>query len=52
MENDEDIEFAEMMEDGRKMRIMMRGVKIGRSKGGGRISIMSIYEKKKEEATE
>ena len=30
LEDDEDMEFNEMMEDGRKMRIMMRGVKIGR----------------------
>lgn len=30
----------------RKMRILMRGVKIGRKKGGEKISIMSIFEKK------
>ena len=28
------------------MRILMRGVKIGKKKGGEKISIMSIFEKK------
>jgi len=27
------------------MRIMMRGVKIGRKVGGGKINIMSVFEK-------
>ena len=28
------------------MRILMRGIKIGKKKGGEKISIMSIFEKK------
>jgi hypothetical protein len=35
-----------MLEE-RKMRILMRGVKIGKKKGGEKISVMSIFEKKK-----
>jgi len=30
----------------RKLRIMMRGIKIGRKKGGAKISLMSVFEKK------
>ena len=30
----------------RKMRILMRGIKIGKKKGGEKISVMSIFEKK------
>lgn len=30
----------------RKLRIMMRGIKIGRQKGGGRVSLMNVFEKK------
>jgi hypothetical protein len=48
LDEDEEMEYKDEMDDGRKMRIMMRGVKIGKSKGGAKISIMSIYEKKKE----
>jgi len=29
------------------MRIMMRGVKIGRKVGGGKVNIMSVFEKDK-----
>ncbi len=35
----------EMFEE-RKMRILMRGIKIGKKKGGEKISVMSIFEKK------
>jgi len=28
----------------RKLRIMMRGIKIGRQKGGGRVSLMNVFE--------
>jgi hypothetical protein len=38
----------QMLEE-RKMRILMRGVKIGKKKGGEKISVMSIFEKKKTE---
>ncbi|CAK72733.1 unnamed protein product (macronuclear) [Paramecium tetraurelia] len=41
------LEFNRKLVDGRKMRIMMRGVKIGRQKGGEKISILNIYERKK-----
>ena len=44
----DDEEYETMMEKGRKVRVMMRGIKIGRKKGGNAISIMSIYEKKKD----
>ncbi|KAM3140137.1 hypothetical protein pb186bvf_007690 [Paramecium bursaria] len=45
---DQDLkEWKQQLVDGRKMRIMMRGVKIGRQKGGGRLSILNIYERKK-----
>ena len=33
----------EMLER-RKLRIMMRGIKIGRQKGGGRVSLMNVFE--------
>ncbi len=42
-----DISFKKQLIDGRRMRIMMRGVKIGRQKGGEKISILNIYERKK-----
>ena len=31
------------------MRILMRGVKIGRKKGGGKITLMDVLSTKKEE---
>ncbi len=34
-----------MLEE-RKMRIMMRGVKVGKKKGGEKISVMKVFEKK------
>ena len=37
-----------MMDERRKLRIMMRGVKIGKAKGGGRVSLMNVFEKKEE----
>ncbi len=42
------------MFEARKLRILMRGVKIGKKKGGQQISLMSIFEKKvpKEEKKE
>lgn len=36
------------MDKARKLRVVMRGIKIGKKKGGSSISIMSIYEKKKD----
>jgi hypothetical protein len=40
-----------MFED-RKMRILMRGIKIGKKKGGEKISLMNIFEKKSDKKTE
>lgn len=34
------------------MRILMRGVKIGKKKGGQKLSLMSIFEKKKDKKPE
>ena len=39
-------ERKKMMLEDRKMRIMMRGVKVGKKKGGEKISVMKIFEKK------
>jgi small subunit ribosomal protein S33 len=44
---EEEEEFEREMERSRLLRIMMRGVKIGKKKGQDKISIMSIYERKK-----
>lgn len=30
----------------RKMRILMRGIKIGKKKGGGKVSLMDVFETK------
>ncbi len=38
----------EMMMEQRKLRIMMRGVKIGKKKGGAKISLINVFEKKAE----
>lgn len=40
-------EWRRELQEGRKMRILMRGVKIGRQKGGEKVSILNIYERKK-----
>jgi hypothetical protein len=34
------------------MRILMRGVKIGKKKGGQKLTLMSIFEKKKDKKPE
>ena len=31
----------------KKFRYMMKGVKVGRKKGGGKVELMSVFEKKK-----
>ena len=42
---DPDIEeWKDHLEEGRKFRIMMRGIKIGRRKGGGRFNMLNIFE--------
>ena len=35
-----------MMIELRKMRIIMRGIKIGKKKGGGKVTLMDVFEKK------
>lgn len=41
-----------MMVELRKMRILMRGIKIGKKKGGGKVSLMDIFETKVDEEDE
>jgi hypothetical protein len=36
-----------MMTERRKMRILMRGIKIGKKKGGDKMSTVGIFETKK-----
>lgn len=42
-------EYAKKQEvlDEKKLRFMMKGVKIGRKKGGGKLTLMSVFEKKR-----
>lgn len=40
------IKFREEVAEGRKLRILMRGVKIGKKKGGSGFALMNIFEKK------
>ena len=40
-------ERHKMMQDRRKMRIVMRGIKIGKKKGGEKASNVNIFETKK-----
>lgn len=47
IQDHENDEFEAELAAAKKMRIMMRGVKIGKKRGGSSISIMSVYEKKK-----
>lgn len=37
-----------MLEENRQLRILMRGIKIGKRQGGGKIKIMSVFEKQGE----
>lgn len=39
-------------EEARKLRVLMRGVKIGRAKGGGRIPLVNVFEKKGEKSAD
>lgn len=39
-------QFQSELMEGRKLRILMRGVKIGRKKGTAGLSMMNIFEKK------
>ena len=48
LKNYEDEERRLLLDERRKLRIMMRGIKIGRSKGGGRVALMNVFEKKEE----
>ncbi len=34
-----------MLEENRQLRILMRGIKIGKRQGGGKVKIMSVFEK-------
>lgn len=38
----------QMLEENRQLRILMRGIKIGKRQGGGKIKIMSVFEKQGE----
>lgn len=50
LENREYKKLRKTLYDERKLRIMMRGVKIGRKKGGGRVSLMNVFEIGKDKA--
>ncbi|KAL4454911.1 hypothetical protein ABPG74_006293 [Tetrahymena malaccensis] len=39
-------ERNKMMIELRKMRILMRGIKIGKKKGGGKVTLMDVFETK------
>lgn len=47
-QNKQEIAWKKYLDERRKLRIMMRGVKVGRQKGGGRVSLMNIFETKQE----
>ena len=35
----------QLLEENRQLRILMRGIKIGKRQGGGKVKIMSVFEK-------
>jgi small subunit ribosomal protein S33 len=39
------------LDEARKFRYMMRGIKVGKQKGGVKVSVMNVFEKKKAETT-
>lgn len=41
-----DIEWKAELFEAKKLRILMRGVKVGRKKGGGRVNLMSVFQTK------
>lgn len=45
----EERERHKMMLELRKMRIVMRGVKIGKQKGGSKVSFADVFDKNEEE---
>lgn len=45
----EERERHKMMLELRKMRIVMRGVKIGKQKGGSKVSFADVFDKKEDE---
>jgi hypothetical protein len=44
--------YQEELNEKRKLRILMRGIKIGRKKGGARVSLMNVFEKKSDKPNE
>ena len=38
--------------ENKKLRILMRGVKVGRKKGGGKVNLMSVFQTKGEKKPE
>eukprot|EP01016_Furgasonia_blochmanni_P009574 TRINITY_DN13971_c0_g2_i6.p2 TRINITY_DN13971_c0_g2~~TRINITY_DN13971_c0_g2_i6.p2 ORF type:complete len:172 (+),score=31.90 TRINITY_DN13971_c0_g2_i6:208-723(+) len=38
--------YERQNEERRKMRLLMRGIKIGKEKGGAKVSLMSVFEKR------
>ena len=46
LQDPEPIEWRRILFEARKLRVMMRGVKVGRKKGGGRVNLMSVFQTK------
>lgn len=46
-----DLEWKAELFEAKKLRILMRGVKVGRKKGGGRVNLMSVFQTKGGEST-
>lgn len=44
LQNKQEQERKNFLIERRKLRMMMRGIKVGRLKGGGRVNLMSIFE--------
>lgn len=44
--------YLQDLNDKRKLRVLMRGIKIGRKKGGARVSLMNVFEKKSDKQAE
>ncbi|EGR32354.1 hypothetical protein IMG5_086270 [Ichthyophthirius multifiliis] len=50
IQNQERKEWLKEQMEERKMRILMRGIKIGKKKGGGKVTLMDVLETKKNDS--
>lgn len=39
-------EWKQMLLEAKKLRVLMRGVKVGKKKGGGKVNLMSVFQTK------